>query len=83
MSDHDTNEVREDRSEPDDKPTVLSVIRGLQDGAVSAKSLSITSDRFSFQGRRRFVEPTNTHLSSNVRKAFSTSLIGWPLAPRG
>ncbi len=45
MSDHDQNEIQEDRSEPDDKPTVLSVIRGLQNGTVIAKNLSITSRR--------------------------------------
>ncbi len=45
MSDHDPSEIQEHPSEPDDKPTVLSVIRGLQDGTVSAKSLSITSRR--------------------------------------
>ncbi len=45
MSDHDPNEIQEHPSEPDDKPTVLSVIRGLQDGTVSAKTLSITSRR--------------------------------------
>lgn len=45
MSDPKQNETEEHISEPDDTPTVLSVIRGLQNGAVSAKSLSITNRR--------------------------------------
>ena len=45
MSDHDPNEIQEHPPEPDDKPTVLSVIRGLQNGTVIARTLSITSRR--------------------------------------
>lgn len=45
MSDPNSNEIQKQNSEPDDTPTVLSVIRGLQNGAVSPKSLSMTSRR--------------------------------------
>ena len=45
MSDSNQNEIQKQNSEPDDTPTVLSVIRGLQNSALSAKNLSITSRR--------------------------------------